>query len=72
MVSFSVTGINVHVITPAVCIVCIFYTCVVSDTATLICRRRLEHKTKINLKMLVSCSNGSKTMILSLYRDSAY
>jgi hypothetical protein len=27
----QVTGINVHVITPIVCIVCIFYTCVVSQ-----------------------------------------
>lgn len=24
----AVTGINVHLITPIVCIVCIFYTCV--------------------------------------------
>lgn len=26
--SRSVTGVNVHMITPIVCIVCIFYTCV--------------------------------------------
>lgn len=29
------TGINVHLITPIVCIVCIFYTCVVSDCDSL-------------------------------------
>lgn len=31
----TVTGINVHVITPIVCIVCIFYTCVVSTNLLL-------------------------------------
>jgi len=29
IILFSVTGVNVHIITPFVCIVCIFYTCVV-------------------------------------------
>ena len=27
----SVTGVNIHVVTPFVCVVCIFYTCVVSQ-----------------------------------------
>ncbi|XP_046812060.1 sodium-coupled monocarboxylate transporter 1-like [Lucilia cuprina] len=26
----QVTGVNIHIITPVVCLVCIFYTCVVS------------------------------------------
>lgn len=26
--NYAVTGVNVHLITPVVCIVCIFYTCV--------------------------------------------
>lgn len=27
---FPVTGVNIHIVTPVVCLVCIFYTCVVS------------------------------------------
>lgn len=30
----SVTGVNIHVITPIVCMVCVFYTCVVCQIAT--------------------------------------
>lgn len=27
---FSVTGVNIHIITPIVCVICVFYTCAVS------------------------------------------
>lgn len=32
MNTFSVTGVNIHVITPIVCLVCVFYTCAVSKS----------------------------------------
>lgn len=29
---FKVTGVNIHVITPIICVVCVFYTCAVNMT----------------------------------------
>lgn len=52
----QVTGVNVHLITPIVCIVCIFYTCVVSSlkhsTYFLILNKNNNNFNRVALKQL--------------------